>query len=136
MITKLFVAAAAASLLAAGAAQAATSRHAAGVYAEPSQPVAYSKLPAYLKASPQKRAKADWTNDNAMASANTGGAVNTSATQAAPAQAAPMDSTAPQSPPSAAAPQTAAPVNPPPEQMAPADQSAPSGAASTPPQSQ
>jgi len=46
----------------AGAAQAATSR---GAYAEPSQPIAYSQLHAYMKASPSQRAGKDWTDDGA-----------------------------------------------------------------------
>lgn len=44
--------------LAAGAAQAAGS---AGAYAEPSRPIAYSNLNAYLRASPKTRAARDWS---------------------------------------------------------------------------
>ena len=47
------------ALIATADASAATKK--AGAYTEPSQPVAYSKLDSYLKASPTKRAKGDWS---------------------------------------------------------------------------
>lgn len=108
MNAKLFVFGAAAALITAGAAQAAASR-----YAEPSQPIAYDKLNAYLKASPHQRATHDWSNPMVASAAGMNGA-NASTTQTAPT-AAPMaqpDQTAP----AQAAPAQAAPA-------APADQS-------------
>jgi hypothetical protein len=80
-----FLAGAAVIALGASAASAATHhRHAtaesAGRYAPPSQPVAYRKLDAYLKASPSQRARGDWGAESAMAAgAQTGTAANTSA---------------------------------------------------------
>jgi hypothetical protein len=77
----LFVGAAALALCA-GAAHAATHKS-GGTYAAPSQPVAYSKLGAYLKASPSQRAKGDWGASGqatAAAAAPTGTPVNTAAT--------------------------------------------------------
>jgi hypothetical protein len=97
MNAKLYImGAAAAALLTAGAAQAATSR-----YAEPSQPVAYSKLSDYMKATPSKRASGDWTNtaeasNTPAPTAATGSAADTSTTM--PATAAPMDTPAPTTP--------------------------------------
>jgi hypothetical protein len=118
----LLAGAAVLALIATTDASAATKR--AGAYAEPSQPVAYSKLDTYLKASPTKRAKQDWSlGSTATASAApTGAAANTSATtdmtpSAAPAasapaarpatdsQAAPADQ-APAAPPASSAPAT------------------------------
>ncbi len=64
------------ALIAAGGAIAAPKHSSAGAYAPPDQPIAYSKLGAYLKASPAKRAKGDW----ATPAADTGAGVNTSAT--------------------------------------------------------
>jgi hypothetical protein len=80
----------------------------AGAYAAPSQPVAYSKLDTYLKASPTKRAKQDWSlGSTATASAApTGAAANTSATTGMTPSAAPVDN-------SAAAPAPSAPAAPP-----------------------
>jgi hypothetical protein len=72
--------------LAAGAAQAAThhqrtSGKTAGVYSEPSQPVAYSKLDSYLKASSHARTRQSWGLDNTgMAAGAAGSAANASAT--------------------------------------------------------
>src|SRR5580704_2973757 len=63
------------ALIATADASAATKN--AGAYAAPSQPVAYSKLDSYLKASPSKKAKGDWSLASA---APTGAAANTSAT--------------------------------------------------------
>ncbi|HLI64846.1 MAG TPA: hypothetical protein VKU90_00660 [Caulobacteraceae bacterium] len=71
--------------LAAGTAQATTHhRHAAGqsagAYAEPKQPIAYTSVQAYLKASPKQRETRDWS-----LAAATGSSVNTSAALAPPA---------------------------------------------------
>ena len=76
----ILMAGAAVIALCAGAASAATS-----TFAAPSQPVAYSKLDAYLKATPRQRAKGDWTNDQ-TAAAQTGTPTNASATTAASAR--------------------------------------------------
>lgn len=69
------------------AATAATHKHhhravaSAGRYAAPSQPVAYAKLDAYLKAPQSQRASGDWGLDTATAaSAQTGAGANVSAT--------------------------------------------------------
>ena len=95
MTTKFYImGAAAAALLVAGSAQAASGR-----YAEPSQPIAYGKLNSYMKASPSKRASGDWTNTAAAGSmpmASTGSAADTSATVPAPTSA--MDTPAPSTP--------------------------------------
>jgi hypothetical protein len=99
------------ALIAATDASAATKK--AGAYAEPSQPVAYSKLDSYLKASPSKRAKQDWSIGSAQtaSTAPIGTSANTSATAQTPA----TDNSAPP------AADTAAPATQtPPDQMAPA----------------
>ncbi len=57
MTPKILAVSTAALLIAAGSAQAA----AGGRYAEPKQPIAYSQLNAYLKASPKQRATRDFT---------------------------------------------------------------------------
>ncbi|HEY2706688.1 MAG TPA: hypothetical protein VGI95_01435 [Caulobacteraceae bacterium] len=76
------LAGAAALALIAGGAMAATG----GNYAAPSQPVAYSKLDSYLKASPAKRRKEDFSLHSTSASnAPIGGSADTSATTTAPA---------------------------------------------------
>jgi hypothetical protein len=110
----LFMAGAAAVGLTAGASQAATHHRtlhhggmaSAGAYAQPQQPVAYSQLSAYLKASPHQRAGRDWGGQMAAA---TGSNVNANAAvPAAPAADAQPDAA------SAATPNPAAmPVNPP-----------------------
>ena len=71
----VLIAAIAAAGLTAGATQAASTH--TGAYAEPSQPIAYSNLNTYLKASPKQRAARDWG-----AGAATGASVNTTATTA------------------------------------------------------
>jgi hypothetical protein len=74
-------------LLAAGAAVAlsaglfSVSASAAPTVAGPKQPIPYSQLSAYMKASPKMRASKDWwSGQTAQASAETGTAANTSAT--------------------------------------------------------
>ena len=126
MNVKMLLVGAATALLAAGASQAATSRH--GAYAEPAQPVPYSQLDAYMKASPRVRASKDWAAAAGMntARASTGIAADTSATtQAAPAAPAQSMPAAP------AAASSGQPVNPP--ASAPADSSTaqPSSGAAT-----
>ncbi len=76
MTLKLLAAGTAIFALAAGAVQAATS--AGGAYAEPKQPVAYSKLDSYLRASPTRRAHGDWGIGANTASAQTGTSANAS----------------------------------------------------------
>ena len=118
--------------LAAGTASAAVNHHAAtmrhhhvrarasasGRFAGPSQPIAYSKLDAYMKASPRARASQSWGLDNTgmAAGATTGAAANASAT----APTAPNETGA-----SAPAPSTAAPNPPPPSQEPAAAPAAP-----------
>ena len=94
MKLQILAGAAVLALIATADATAATKK--AGAYAEPSQPVAYSKLDAYLKASPTKRAKQDWSLGSAAtaSAAPTGAAANTSAT--APQTPAPAAEPAPQ----------------------------------------
>jgi len=110
MKLQVLVTGAAIAALAVGAASAATHhrRHAAkgeslGQYAPPAQPIAYSKLDAYMKASPKQRARGDWTNETATAAAApTGTAANAAAS---PAPSAPAGDAAPSAPPPAQAPQ-------------------------------
>ena len=64
------------ALIATADASAATKK--AGSYAAPSQPIAYSKLDSYLKASPSQRAKRDWSGGSAASASNAG--ANVSAT--------------------------------------------------------
>jgi hypothetical protein len=121
MKTQILAGAAVLALIAGGAASAATHKT-AGAYAEPSQPVAYSKLDAYLKASPTKRAKQDWSvgSTTSASAAPTGAAANTSVTTGmAPASSAPAsapDNSATTAPPETAAP-PAPPAPSPPDQM-------------------
>lgn len=76
---KLQVLLAGATALALSATVASTSSAATGgKFAEPSQPVAYSKLNSYLKATPRQRTRKSWGLD--QASASTGTATNASAT--------------------------------------------------------
>jgi hypothetical protein len=109
----LLLAGAAALAFCAGAASAATSST-GGKFAAPSQPIAYSKLDAYLKATPRQRAKGDWTNDQTAAAAQTGTPANASAT--APQS----DMTAPAAPATPAAQPAAAPADASPAPAAPA----------------
>jgi hypothetical protein len=129
MKTMLMAASAAALALSAGLFSA-TQASAAPTVASPKQPIPYSELSAYMKASPKTRASKDWwsgqqaTNSAPMptAGADTGAAANTSATAPSPTPSLPAD-TAPSTtanPPSPgsttqeAAPQLpSGPVNPP-----------------------
>src|SRR5579859_546092 len=72
-------------LLAAGAAAVALSSGLAMAQAAagPKQPIPYSQLSAYMKASPKVRARKDWWSGQAMASASTGASANASATTTA-----------------------------------------------------
>src|ERR1700759_2425775 len=84
MNTKILAVSAATLLVVAGSAQAA----AGGRYAEPKQPVAYSQLNSYLKASPKQRATRDFSGGMAANTqtatpamgASTGSAADTAAT--------------------------------------------------------
>jgi hypothetical protein len=78
MNPKILIAGAAIVAMTAVSAQAASSSHKAGAYAEPSQPIAYSSLKAYMKASPSQRAKRDWSGGSAASASNAG--ANVSAT--------------------------------------------------------
>jgi hypothetical protein len=121
MTIKTLMAGAAMLALCAGAAHA-TTHTAGGTYAEPSQPVAYSKLNAYLKASPSHRAKGDWglaANQTASAAAPTGTPVNASATAPAMPDQSAMPSAAPADQ-GAAMPSQAAPMQGPTDQTPPA----------------
>ena len=124
------LAGAAALALIAGGAHAATKKS-AGNYAEPSQPIAYSKLDSYLKASSHSRKTKDWALDTqaAAAAAAPGSAANTSATaaQTGMTQQQPAGMAPDQQGAAAPAPSSAAP-NPPATQDQPAaPQAAPSG---------
>ena len=102
MKTLLLAAGVAALALSVGAVSAA-SKHPAhsNVAMSPKEPIPYSQLDAYLKASPKQRASMDWSSQGA---ATTGTSTNTAATA----------SSAPQAKPDAASTETpAAPVNPP-----------------------
>jgi hypothetical protein len=100
MNTKILAVSAAALLVTAGTAQAA----AGGRYAEPKQPIAYSQMNAYLKASPKQRATRDFSGGMAantqtatpVMGASTGSAADTAATvPASPTTAMPQTSAAP-----------------------------------------
>ena len=116
------LAGAAALALIAGGASAATHKS-PGAYTPPSQPVAYSKLGDYLKASPHLKAAGNWGLDSTATAAPIGSAANTSAT-------APQTGVAPSAPDSSAgtassaaaraAPSPAAPATPPASDQAPA----------------
>jgi hypothetical protein len=108
----ILMAGAAAIALCAGAASAATHKS-ANTFAAPSQPIAYAKLDAYLKATPRQRAQGDWANDQTAAAAQTGTPANASAQSGMNAQApAQNDMSAPagQVTPPAAAPDAAPPA--------------------------
>ncbi len=89
MKTLLLAASAAAIALSAGA-LAASQASAAPTVAGPKQPIPYSQLNAYMKASPKARASKDWWSGQ-QASADTGAAANTSATAPAPTPSLPAD---------------------------------------------
>ncbi|HEY2358820.1 MAG TPA: hypothetical protein VGH86_15310 [Phenylobacterium sp.] len=101
MKTLLLAAGAAALALSAGAAAAASKHPAHSTVAmSPKEPIPYSQLDAYLKASPKQRASMDWSGQ----AATTGTSTNTAATA----------SSAPEAKPDAPSTETpAAPVNPP-----------------------
>jgi hypothetical protein len=115
----LLIVAVAAVGLTAGAAQAARTQS-AGAYAQPSQPVAYSNLNAYMKASPKQRAARDWSTGAA-----TGSSVNAAA--ATPDTAAPTTAAPPMAAPPAASPPdaVAAPAQTAPDATAPTNPAAP-----------
>jgi hypothetical protein len=130
MKLQVVLAGAAALALAAGAAQAATHHKAsgknAGVYAEPSQPIAYAKLDSYLKASSHARTSQSWgLESTGMAAGAAGAGANASATAPADGMTQPQGAVAPDQQGAAApAPSTAAPNPPATAQPAP-DTSAP-----------
>ena len=76
MLTKMLAASAALSMLACGGAALAQTKSSA--QAGPSQPIPYSQMKAYSKASPKMRATKDWWSGSA--SAQTGMSTDTSAT--------------------------------------------------------
>ena len=75
MNAKILVAGAAIAALTAVSAHAAAS-HNAGAYAEPAQPIAYSNLDTYLKASPKARQAHDWSGGTAAAASSAGSNVS------------------------------------------------------------
>jgi hypothetical protein len=83
MNPKILVAGIAVAAMTAAAAQAASTHQSAGAYAEPAQPIAYSSLKTYMKASPSQRAKRDWSGGSAASASNAGS--NVSATTPATA---------------------------------------------------
>jgi hypothetical protein len=100
MKTMLMAASAAAIALSAGLFSA-TQASAAPTVAGPKQPIPYSELNAYLKASPRTRAHKDWWSgqqasnsaSTSTAGAETGAAANTSATAPSPTPSLPSDTT-------------------------------------------
>ena len=79
---------------------------------EPAQPIAYSKLDAYLKASPAEKKNGSWGLDTSTAStATTGPGSNASATAPANQAASPSSPPAAEAAPGAAPDQNAAPPN-------------------------
>jgi hypothetical protein len=144
MKLQVVLAGATALALVAGAAQAATHHHkasgkSAGVYNEPSQPIAYSKLDSYLKSSSRSRGKQSWGIDNtgmAAGSAATGAAANASATAPQTGMTAPTTGVAPADQGAAAPAPAAAAPNPPATQASPnasTDQQPAPGQAAQPP---
>lgn len=124
---KILIAAAslAALVLAVDSASAATKHRTGGAVAAPKQPIPYSQLDSYLKASPRQRASKDW-----WSGAETGAQANTAATTPAlpndtPAasETTPSNSMAPNS--STAAPNTQSPPD--------ATSATPPGAEASPP---
>jgi len=92
MKTILLAAGAAAVALSAGPTLAAA-KHAA--IAGPKQPIPYSQLSAYLKASPKQRMSKDWWSGQTSVAANadTGATANTSSTTSTPSSSLPGDTT-------------------------------------------
>jgi hypothetical protein len=114
------------SFTAASAASAAGS----GKFAQPSQPVAYSKLGAYLKATPKQRARGNWGVDQtAAANAQTGTAANTSMTTTPQPGATSDQSGTAMTPPAATPPD----ATPPPAATPPEPAPPPTGQTTTPP---
>lgn len=112
MLTKTLAAAAALSMLVAGGEALAAQKKMSATVAGPKQPIPYSQLDAYLKASPKARASKDWwagqastgmstdtsaTTSNSSMSTTTDSAVNPSPSAAPPSM--------PMTPPTDAAPQ-------------------------------
>jgi hypothetical protein len=118
MKLQVVLAGAAVLALAAGAAQAATHHKAsgknAGVYAEPSQPIAYSKLDSYLKASSHARSTQSWGLEGAGMAAGSASGSGANASATAPAADMTQPSTAPANQGAAAPAPPAAAPNPPP----------------------
>ena len=79
MMIRTLAAGAALAMLVSGAASAAPQAKASAAAAAPKQPIPYSQLDAYLKASPKTRANKDWWSG----SASTGTSTDTSATMPA-----------------------------------------------------
>jgi hypothetical protein len=77
MTPKILLAGLAVAAMTGVAAHAGSSQN-AGAYAEPSQPVPYSSLKAYMKDSPSQRAKRDWSSGAAASATNA--SANASAT--------------------------------------------------------
>jgi len=129
MKLQVLLAGAAALALVAGGAHAATKKS-AGNYAEPSQPIAYSKLDSYLKSSAHSRKTQDWTlGAQTAAAAAPGSAANASATAPTGMTQPPGGVTNDQQGASAPAPAAAAPNPPPTQDQPPAPQAAPAGSA-------
>ena len=78
MNPKILLAGIAVAAMTGVAAQAASTQQSGGAYGEPSQPVPYSSLKAYMKASPSQRAKRDWSAGAAASATNA--SANASAT--------------------------------------------------------
>ncbi|HWU14264.1 MAG TPA: hypothetical protein VN157_09675, partial [Caulobacter sp.] len=76
MMIRTLAAGVALAVLVAGAASAAPQSKSSAAAASPKQPIPYSQLDAYLKASPKQRASKDWWSG----SASTGMSTDTSAT--------------------------------------------------------
>jgi hypothetical protein len=90
MNPKILIAGAAIAAMTAVSAYAASSSHNAGAYAGPSQPIAYSSLKSYMKASPSQRAKRDWSGGSAASASNAGANVSATTPAANPGGSMPM----------------------------------------------
>jgi len=145
MKTVLLAAGAAALALSAGQALANTHhKHHKGAMASaagPKQPIPYSELSAYLKASPSQRAKKDWWSGQSAVASNTSAAssgANASATTSGTAAPTPSPSASETSPAPAANPSNPAPSStsgsalPPPSGATPPSDTPPSSSAPPP----
>jgi hypothetical protein len=90
MTPKTLIAGIAVAAMTAAASQALAASHSGGAYAEPSQPIAYSSLGAYMKASPTAKRTRDWSGGTAVAASSAGSNVSATTPAASNAGSMPM----------------------------------------------